>query len=284
MKILTFGEIIWDVYPEKKCLGGAPLNFAAHAHRAGAEAYLLSAVGNDELGHRALSLAEKYGVKTDYVSVLDNYKTGQCTVTLSKDGVPSYEILCDVAYDKIPLAKGAEMEGFCALNFGTLALRGKENRLVLKELIDKNNFNEIFVDLNLRAPFYSRESIIFGLENATLLKVSDEELPFVMNTVFGMDILGDEALMKLAESYGNIKLIVLTCGGEGSMVYDTGNNEVHKCEATKTKVVSTVGAGDSYGATFLANYLAGENIDACLKKASQVSAFVVSKSEAIPEI
>ncbi len=283
MKILSFGEIIWDIYPNKKCLGGAPLNFAAHASRAGANTFLLSAVGEDELGSEAILMAKNYGVNTEYTSRLSEYPSGRCTVSLSEKGVPSYEIAENVAYDHIVIPKNISKESFDALCFGTLALRGEANRLALGKLLSDMSFGEIFVDLNLRAPFYSKESIVFGLSNATVLKVSDEELPAVIRCVFDKTADVENSLELLAASFNNIKLIILTCGAEGSAAFDTRNNTFTKCNAEKAEVVSTVGAGDSYGATFLVNYLFGQDIETCLKKASKVSAFVVSRAEAIPE-
>ena len=112
MKILSFGEIIWDVYPDKKCIGGAPLNFAAHAANEGAEVALLSAVGYDELGMDALEIIKMHGVDISLISVKAAYPTGQCTVTLSDKGVPSYKIEENTAYDAIMLPDDEKLCGF----------------------------------------------------------------------------------------------------------------------------------------------------------------------------
>lgn len=284
MKILSFGEIIWDVYPQKKCIGGAPLNFAAHAAREGAEAYLLSAVGNDTLGAEALDIIKEHGVDTSLVHTADGLPTGQCTVTLSDSGVPSYRIEENTAYDHIPFADGAADIGFDAFVFGTLALRGEHNRKTVRELLKKNVAREVFVDLNLRKPFYSKKNIILGLENATILKVSDEELPAVMQMAFGTETDSEGSIGIIAEKYKNIKLIILTCGADGSVAYDLCNGETHRCAIEKVSVVSTVGAGDSFGAAFLVNYLSGKSIPCCLERAAHVSALVVSRAEALPPL
>ncbi len=282
MKILSFGEIIWDIYPDKKCIGGAPLNFAAHARKAGAEAYLLSAVGDDELGRDALLFAEKCGMSTELISVLENGITGQCTVTLSDGGIPSYDIVENVAYDRIPFCEGLAGERFDALNFGSLALRGEHNRQAIDSLLSSVTFGEIFVDINLRAPFYSRENILFCLDRATVLKVSDEELPALMSEMGYPVCHARQCIEHLAERHKNLKLIILTCGGDGARAFDVSSRRFYSCEAKKVKVISTVGAGDSFGAAFLVNYLRGCDIDACLKKASEISGIVVSCAEAIP--
>ena len=282
MKLLSFGEIIWDVYPDNKFIGGAPLNFAAHAKRAGADSYLLSAVGDDELGREAIKWVKHYGVNTDYVAVTD-YPTGQCRVTLDEKGVPKYNIISDTAYDNIVPPENISSASFDVLAFGTLALRGEHNRQLIAKLVKDCKFKEIFVDLNIRPPFGLKESIMLALKSATILKVSDEELPFVTECVCGKFADIETSVNSLAEHFKNLKLAVITCGGEPAHAYDLLNGEHFTCESVKTKVVSTVGAGDSYGATFLTNYMAGKPIPECMKVAAKVSAFVVSRTGAIPE-
>lgn len=279
MRLLSFGEVLFDVYGEDACIGGAPLNFAAHAHRAGAESFLLSALGRDALGTLALEKIRAYGVRTDAVAVLDESPTGVCNVTLDEKGVPRYELLTGVAYDSIPvwLPKG-EFDG---LYFGTLALRSEANRESLKRVLEKGAFREVFVDLNVRLPFCDRESLVFALSNATVLKVSDEELPYVMQTVFGEAAEGEDALQRIAARFSQIKMLILTCGARGAMAYD--RRDFLWCDAVKTEVVSTVGAGDSFSASFFVSYLQGENVNVCLQNAAKLSAYVVSKRDAIPD-
>ena len=279
MRILSFGEVLFDVYGEDACIGGAPLNFAAHAARAGAESSLCSAVGRDPLGAQAQALIRAYGVNTDEVAVLDGIPTGVCNVTLDADKIPHYELLSGVAYDKIPCP--ATPMRFDALYFGTLALRSEENRESLGRMLAMGSFGEVFVDLNVRLPFCTRDALCFALSRATVLKVSDEELPYVMQTVFGVAVPAQDALVWIAEAYPDIKLILLTCGERGAMAYD--RRRFTFCDAVRTEVVSTVGAGDSFSATFLVNYLDGKDVNICLQEAARVSAYVVSKREAIPD-
>ena len=282
MKILSFGEIIWDIYPSKKCIGGAPLNFAAHAANEGADVLLLSAVGYDELGMDALEIIKRHGVDISLISVKAAFPTGRCTVTLSELGVPSYKIEENTAYDAIPMPQAEEMGSFDAFAFGSLALRGENNRKVVKDLLARNIAKEIFVDINLRSPFYSKENVLFCLENATILKVSNEELQSVALTAFDKELGNEDAIERLLNEFENIKLLILTCGADGSVAYDAENGDVFKCEPKKVEVVSTVGAGDSYGAAFIVSYLSGRSIPECLLRATEVSAEVVSRAEALP--
>ena len=280
MRLLSFGEIIWDVYPDKKFIGGAPFNFAAHARRAGADTYLLSAVGNDALGAEALEWVRHYGVSAELVAVNDR-PTGECRVTLDLNGVPSYEIVTDTAYDMIPPI--AAPRDFDVLAFGTLALRGENNRSTIKKLVSEGGFKEIFVDLNIRPPFGYRESILLALESATILKVSDEELPAVMTAIYGEYHGIDESTLRLKADFAGLKIILVTCGGSPARAYDFSEDKIYTCDSVKTEVVSTVGAGDSYGATVLVHYMNGSPVYEAMCEAAKVSAFVVSRTGAIPE-
>ena len=279
MKVLSFGEILWDVYPDEKHIGGAPLNFAAHFSKQGGEAYMISALGDDDLGREALKKLREWKINADRVKIVRDAPTGQCLVTLDKNGVPSYDLLNDVAYDFIDC--GIKGEKFDALYFGTLALRGGHNMRSIAELIGNNSFGEIFVDINIRPPFYSKESILFALEHATIIKISEEELPVVMREISGGE--RENAEKAIAERFKNLKLVIITCGENGSLAYDSREKKTYRAGAEKVSVVNTVGAGDSFSAAFLYGYLSGESIEKCLCRASKLSAYVVSKAEAIPE-
>lgn len=283
MKILAFGEILFDVFGDNANLGGASMNFCAHAVRAGAEGAMLSAVGDDDLGRDALRQVAGYGIDIRHTAVLQDKMTGRCMVTLNEAGIPKYDLLRDVAYDYIPVPELGD-EKYDVLYFGTLALRGDYNKQTLQKLLDSKVAKDIFVDMNIRPPFYSDESILFALSNATLLKISDEELPVIAKTLLGA---GEHSVEKVVntikERFANVKLLILTCGGDGSVAYDLKSGEICPCDAVKTEVVSTVGAGDSFCATFIVNYLSGVDTMTSLQKASKVSAWVVSQEGAIPD-
>lgn len=281
MRALAFGEILWDVYPEERFIGGAPFNFAAHLARHGVETHMLSAVGKDSLGRESLTELAKRGVNDRYVSVSDGLPTGKCLVTL-KAGVPSYCLLENVAYDDIswPMSD----EAFDLLYFGSLALRSERNVQTLKRLLAEKSFAEVFVDVNIRPPFYTRDTVSFCLENATLLKVSDEELPRVL-ALLELDGDADRAaiLSELAQRYENLKLILLTLGAEGALVWDCAARKVVFCPAQKVSVVSPVGAGDSFSAAFAVRYFQGRSLEDCLAYATRVAGFVVAHRSAVPD-
>ena len=282
MKLLSFGEIIWDVYgPTERTLGGAPLNFSAYAAMLCDSVYLMSAVGDDTLGNEALKEIKALGIETKYITVLKNRPTGKCDVTLDKNSIPTYKLAENTAYDAI-FSQGPLNEKIDAIAFGTLALRDPENRLTLSRILENNSFDEVYTDLNIRPPFYSLESVDFCLRNATVVKISDEELPLVMALLSSPCASAEESVKRIAENYRRIKLIVITCGENGALCYDTQREEIYRCPAVTTHAVSTVGAGDSFGAAFLSQYLTSGDIAAALKIATKVASFVVSHKESIP--
>lgn len=274
MKILSFGEILWDIFPEEKKIGGAPFNFAAHCARLGAESYMVSAVGSDENGTLALDEAKRLGIKCDYVAVDRKYPTGYCAVTLT-DGKPSYELVRDVAYDHIPfvLPRGK----FDALYMGTLAMRSPESRRSFEKILKYTDSAEVFFDVNFRGDFYTRELVNSFLRETTILKISDEEISFFG----GRDHIN--VLLDISRKYPKLKFICLTLGKDGAMVYDCRNKSILYSEKPKGKVVSTVGAGDSFAACFLTSLLAGYSVEKCLDRAVTLSDFVVTQLGAVPD-
>lgn len=281
MKLLSFGEIIWDVYPDCKTLGGAPLNFTAVSSLLGAVAYLWSAVGNDDLGTTAVIKAESYGINTKYVSTVKDKDTGRCNVSLSDKGIPVYKIAKYSAYDYI--GKHSFEKDFDVLYFGTLALRYDYNITVLKSVMRDVGFKEIFCDINIRKPFVSKTAVRFGFANATILKISQEEFADAVSCVLDECDFSENTVIKIAEKFQNLKLLILTKGENGSVCYDCISKEFYCCDAVQTEVVSTVGAGDSFGAAFLSKYFEGADASRCLEFASRVSAYVCSIKEAIPD-
>ena len=282
MKILCFGEILWDVYPDKKYIGGASLNFAGHMAKHGEEAYMLSALGCDDLGEEAEAVLSRLGISCAYVARLRDKETGKCLVTLDDRSIPSYDLLRDVAYDFIP-CDGVEGD-FDVLYFGTLALRGEENFSSLRRLVRTHSFGEIFSDVNIRPPFYSRETVRFSLETATVLKMSLEELPTVADA---LDMRGYEDHKRfahaLAGANSNLKCILITLGEEGAYALDCRTGAEAFCGARTVPVVSTVGAGDSFSAAFLYQYLRSKELSACVEYATRIAGFVVSRFDAVPD-
>lgn len=274
MKILSFGEVLWDVFPTEKKIGGAPFNFAAHASKLGAESYLVSTVGADENGRDAIEEAKKLGIKTDYIFTDRKYATGVCKVTLN-DGIPTYKIAENVAYDHIPdLCPNGK---FDAVYMGTLAMRAPDSRRSFDKLIRYTDAKEVFFDVNFRANFYSRDIVNILMNKATILKVSDEEIGFFGNrgTI--------NTVLELSKKYKKLKYICITLGKEGAMVYDCRKRALLCSDKPKGKAVSTVGAGDSFAACFLVSLLSGYDVGVCLDRAVALSDYVVTQLGAVPD-
>lgn len=282
MKLLSFGEVLFDIYSDRRFIGGAPFNLAAHAALQGAEAYLLSAVGEDSLGEEVLEQSESLGIHTDYLQKRSDKETGKCLVTLDEHSVPTYQLLPDMAYDYITCPTFEPGSHFDVFAFGTLALRQENNRHTVIQLLEKRLFSDIFTDLNIRPPFYSEQTILFCLENATILKISEEELPIVTEAVFGKALSVDTAPVRLAQQFPQLRCIIITCGANGSLALDCHSLQTFRCAAKSVKVISTVGAGDSFSATYLTHFLQGEPIGLCLAAATEISAKVIAETAAVP--
>ena len=281
MKSIIFGEVIWDVYPNKKTIGGAPFNFGANLALLGNEVYLVTAVGKDELGEEALGKAMEYGIRTNLIQKND-YPTGQCTVTLDENKVPSYYVHEDTAYDNIEVTE-TEIEKIKKINadvfyLNSLIQRNKVSKKALLKILGECTFEEIFCDINIREGCFDRDSLLVCMENSTTVKISDEELHYLYDT----DVLPKSAvsLKDICALYPNIKTLVFTKGEKGSEVYSASVDKTYTSPTPpKVNVLSTVGAGDCYGAAFLDSLKKGEGIE----KATERSARVVASYEAIVE-
>ena len=285
MKILVFGEVIWDVYPDKSVIGGAPFNFAAHTSHLGMDAYFITGVGDDELGKKALLEMEKHGVKTCFVQK-NSFDTGMCTVTLDENKVPSYFVHTNTAYDNITVdddvinkIKDLDADVFY---FNTLIQRNETSRKSLNYILDNVCFKHIFCDINIRKDCFDYDSLKLCMEKSTIVKISDEEAHYLYD--LGIIEDGGDCASDVAKKFPNIKQVVFTRGGDGSCVLDTQSDKLYDSgKLPKTEVVSTVGAGDCYGATYIA-YILGKKatIDEAIDAASKRSAIVVASLEAVP--
>lgn len=277
----VFGEILWDVFGDSKEIGGAPFNFAAHSVKMGAKVCFISAVGKDELGDEALSRCEKLNIPTDCIVRVAS-PTGKALVTLEK-GTPSYELVEGVSYDNIPAMLPVEIPD--VFYFGTLAQRSSASADSLKKILEITASMEtstgktplIFFDINIRQHYYNNEIIERSMKAATILKVSREEIG-----VFGLFGSLEEICGQLFDLYPNLQMIIVTLDSDGAFAAER-DGAITYSPKTDCKVVSTVGAGDSFSAAFLVSYINGETIEASLEMATKVAGFVCEHTEAIPD-
>jgi len=280
--VVGIGEVLWDVFPDGKKLGGAPLNFSHHCGQLGARAFPVSAVGADAEGEEIRQIFASKNLVGDHVQTDPAHPTGRVNVTL-KDGKPSYEILREVAWDFIrfdsklrDLASRAD-----AVCFGSLAQRSPVSRASIHEFLDAMRPDALRIfDVNLRQDFYSKEIIKASLQRANILKLSDEELP-VLAEMFGLAGEVHAQLQGLREMFG-LRLVAYTRGGEGSLLIAADDISDHS--GFPTTVVDTVGAGDSFTATLCMGFLQKLSLAEVNRRANQVAAFVCSQAGATPPL
>ena len=282
--IVGMGEALWDVLPEGKKIGGAPANFAYHVSQFGFDSRVVSAVGNDDLGDEILKVFKEKQLKHQLQTV--NYPTGTVQVTLDDNGIPCYDIKEGVAWDNIPFTDDLKRLALStrAVCFGSLAQRNEVSRTSINRFLDTMPDGEgqlkIF-DINLRQGFCTKDIIRDSCQRCNVLKINDEEL-VAISRLFGYPgiDLQDKCWILLAKY--NLKMLILTCGTNGSYVFTPG--VVSFQETPKVPVADTVGAGDSFTATFTAALLKGKSVPEAHKLAVEVSAYVCTQSGAMPEL
>lgn len=282
-KVLAVGEVLWDLLPGGKQLGGAPGNFAYHCRSMGADARLVTRIGDDDLGREVLARFEALGLPTECVEVDPSASTGTVGVELDARGQPHYTIHEDVAWDRIEadakaLAHAAEADAVC---FGSLAQRAPKSREAVARIVAaaKPGSLRIF-DVNLRPPFVDREVIARSLELANVLKLNDEELT-VLAEMFGLGDGESGIVARLAHMFG-LDVVAVTRGGSGSLLFRRGEWSDHP--GVSAEVVDTIGAGDSFTAAMTVGLLAGLPLDEINRRANAVAAFVCSRPGGTPAL
>lgn len=280
--VVGMGEALWDVLPEGKKIGGAPANFAYHVSQFGLPSWVVSAIGDDSFGREIVENFTSKGLNQLIAEV--PYPTGTVQVEIDPAGIPQYEIKENVAWDNIPYTARLEAlaEKTKAVCFGSLAQRNVVSRNTINRFLDampQNDESLVVFDVNLRQGFYSKEILCNSMKRCNILKINDEELVTVsrMFGYPGID-LQDKCWILLGKY--NLKMIILTCGINGSYVFTPGN--VSFQPTPKVEVADTVGAGDSFTAAFIASILKGKSVAEAHSLAVRTSAYVCTKKGAMP--
>ena len=281
--IVGLGEILWDMLPGGKQLGGAPANFAYHAQALGGRGVVVSCIGNDELGEEILSRLKELKLDCKYIGTNENHPTGTVTVELDRKGKPNYTIHENVAWDYITsnsslLELAGQTDAVC---YGSLCQRSEVSRDAVRDFLGATRPDCLRVfDINLRQSYFDKEIIHTMLELSNVLKLNDEELSVVADL---LDLGGPETdmLLQLTDIY-KLRMIALTRGANGSRLYAQGENS--DCRGFAANVADTVGAGDSFTAAMTLGLLYDKPLDLINEYSNRVASFVCSKSGATPRL
>ncbi len=279
------GEVLWDLLPSGRRIGGAPANFVYHVTCSGCGGMLVSAVGrNDSDGIEICRELERLGIEASLERVA--YPTGRVSVALDKDGVPEYDIVKGVAWDNIVFTD--ELEAIAhrtvAVCFGSLAQRNPVSRQAIMKFVDAvpdtPGTYKIF-DINLRQDFYDREILEHSMQRCNILKINDGEL-LKLREIFYEESMPDSEVCKRLKEDFSLKYLILTCGAENSFVY--ADDKITFRDTPKVKVADTVGAGDSFTAAFVAALLKGSGAEEAHSIAVETSAYVCTQKGAMPDM
>lgn len=279
---IGLGEVLWDLLPGGRQLGGAPANFAYHAHALGAVGLVVSRVGRDDLGRDIIGRLDALGLATSGISVDPVAPTGTVSVTLDPSGQPAYIIHTDVAWDFLEagpegLRVAAAADAVC---FGTLAQRHPVARDSIRRVLRATRPDALRIfDINLRQRFWSRDVIVESLALANVLKLNDEELPILAELLGGSGDDHHGLLAWLARRF-DLRAVALTRGARGSLLWMAGRG--WNRPGSDLKVADTVGAGDSYTAALALGLLSGRDPDDILRIAHRVADHVCTRPGATP--
>lgn len=285
IKILCYGEVLWDMLPSGPVLGGAPFNLAFRLHGQGQSVRMVSRLGRDELGDRALQLIRDFGLDSSLIQRDSRFGTGAVNVELNSGGDPIFTILPDTAYDRIEFTPELERAAGAAgcVCFGSLAQRTPNGRATLLRLIESAPGALKFLDLNLRPACYSPELALACLKMAGILKLNGAEALEVAGMLgwSGLDLPAFCA--RCAAEYG-LKACVVTLGDGGALAASGVDGEVVYSPGYRVEVADTVGSGDAFSAGFLAAWLSGANLAECCRQGNILGALNSARSGATAPI
>ena len=287
--VIGLGEVLWDVLPSGRQIGGAPANFAFHVSQFGLPVRVVSAIGDDELGAETRQVFARRHLQAIMPSLPQ--PTGTVLAQIDETGVAHYHFPDDVAWDNISFTPEMERvaQNTQAVCWGSLAQRSECSRRSILKFVDTvpsgRGQYKIF-DINLRQNFYTKEIIIDSLQRANVLKINDEELVIVAR-MFGLQGTDLEAKCRTLLTEYQLDMVILTCGENGSYIF-TPACEANPLGGTSfmetphVKVSDTIGAGDSFTGTFVASLIEGLGIREAHARAVRVSAYVCTQAGAMP--
>lgn len=290
-RVVGVGEVLWDLLLTGPQLGGAPANFAYHAHALGAEARVITRVGKDDYGREIIRRFREIGLPDATVQVDETAPTGTAKVELSGAGLAHFTIQANVAWDCVALTEEAlaAARAADAICFGSLAQRSEPSRSTIQQLVAAAPAGALRVfDINLRQRFYSRAVVQESLRLANVLKLNDDELPILAEMFNLMGSTENQScgeierqIERLARAF-SLQVVALTRGANGSLLWQGGRWS--DCPSRPVKVVDTVGAGDSFTAALVLGLLGRKDLDEINTIANDVARFVCSCAGATPAL
>jgi len=279
--IICFGEVLWDVLPAGKKLGGAPLNVSLRAQSFGNNSAMISSIGRDIIGEELGQVMKSFGAKLEHIQLSENFPTSEVLVELDEHGTATYEIKMPCAWDHITLL-GHDIEAVKASDafiYGSLVARNSTSRETLLALLDHAGY-KVF-DVNLRPPFYTPERIINLMKPADFVKFNDEELYEICEHL-GFTENALEACIEFISQQTGTGQICVTLGADGAVLFY--QNTYYYNPGYKVKVADTVGAGDSFLGAIISQLLNGSQPQDAINFACAVGSIVASKNGANPEV
>lgn len=276
------GEVLWDLLPEGRQLGGSPLNVVYHCQLAGIQSVVVSAIGQDAAGVDILELFTEKKLDPSYLQRSSSFPTGAVTVELDQ-GIPNFIIHPDVAWDAIQWNDSLQKlaQSLDAVAFGSLPQRNPLSRETIRKFLKQLPENSLKVfDINLRQNFHSAELLEDSLNLCNILKINDEELP-VLTGYLGIKGSIDQQIQKILTEF-QLKMIAFTEGARGSKLFTPTAFSV--LNAPKVPIRDTVGAGDAFTGVLIAGLLHKKSLKEIHKEATQTAAWVCSEAGAMPEL
>jgi len=276
-KIVCFGETLWDILPDKKVIGGAPLNVALRLHSLGDQVSIISSVGNDVDGENLLAYLKEEHLSTDAIQLNAKLPTGNVQVHLDSSNTASYTISEPVAWDHITISQDdiEHIQLSDAFIYGSLSCRKSTSKNTLLTYLTHARF-KVF-DANLRAPFYTLQAIVELMNLADLIKLNDEELEEISDFLRIETSSVEDQIMQLA-AITKTDHICITLGANGAIIYT--NSEFYRSQGYKVLVKDTVGAGDSFLATLIHQLVLKTHPQTALDLSCAMGSLVASKNGA----
>ncbi len=282
--MIGLGEVLWDLLPSGKVLGGAPANFAYMTNLLGDQGVVASRVGDDELGRRACRVMQELGLSTTYVQCDPQHPTGTAGVFIDSAGQPTFTIKESVSWDFLEWTESWEQLSARAdvVCFGALAQRSPASAATIERFLQNTPKKALRIfDVNLRQSFYSTEVLRRSLQYTDIVKLNEQELLHVAS-LLGFDRSDDETLARRLLSKFNLRLVCVTRGARGSLLVSADKTAEHK--GLSVKVADAIGAGDAFAACLAHHYVRGKSLEEISESANRFASWVATQVGATPTI